>query len=144
MNEIEFTLKAIELLEAINNDDLATTITLVKLLNDNYKYVDGLLGLHELIPLTEIINKTGGQPNESFLYTLNNLENIQNNEEIKWHLIITRLIIKQDKEEIKDFILQYIYNDESTLKNYQIGALVRLCVIIDDYELLADIRKRVS
>lgn len=144
MNEIEFTLKAIELLEAINNDDLATTITLVKILNDNYKYVDGLLGLHELIPLTEIINKTGGQPNESFLYTLDNLENIQNNEEIKWHLIVTRLIVQQDREAIKDFILEYLYNNETTLKNYQIGALVRLCVIIDDYELLSDVRKRIS
>ena len=145
MNEIEFATKAIELLQAINEDNLPVTIELVNLLNDNYKYVEGKLGLHELIPLVDIVNKTGGEVNQSFLYALDNLQNMRNNEEIKWHLTVTRLIVKQDKNEIENFVLDFLHNyDANNVKNYQIGALIRLCVVIDNYNLLSEVHQIIA
>jgi hypothetical protein len=141
MSEIEVTIKAIDLLEAIKNNDLEKTINLVNWLNLNFQPVEGLLTLNELISFHEILESLK-KTNESFEYALYNLNGIENKDEMLWHVTIMKLVQNSNEDEIKAFILSILKNEE--VLKYQRGALVRLSVVIDDYDLLRKVRAKIA
>jgi hypothetical protein len=133
MNEKEIILKSINLLEAIRVNDVSLTKSLVEELNNNFIPTENVTTFNELIPLYDIYNNLK-VPNESFEYVINNLNNIYNVDRIKWSILIRKLLIENNKENMKNLIVDTL--SQEIVFNYQIPLLIQLCVTIDRYDLL--------
>lgn len=141
MNEKEIILKSINLLEAIRINNVSLTKSLVEELNNNFVPTENITTFNELIPLYDIYNNLK-VPNESFEYVINNLNNIYNVDRIKWSILIRKLLIENNKENIKNLIIDTL--SQEIIFDYQIPLLVQLCVTIDRYDLLNQIREKIK
>lgn len=132
----DILLNALSLLEAIYKNDLEKAKILVDYLNNNFEPQDGLYFLNDIIPLNSIVNNVN---NDTVLYVLNNLKHMPEAiEQLKWNINSIYLLKENDPEIIKEFILNIINNNK--IQNYQIPVLIQLCVTIDNYDLLENIR----
>ena len=132
----DILLNALSLLEAIYKNDLEKAKILVDYLNNNFEPQDGLYFLNDIIPLNSIVNNVN---NDTVLYVLNNLKHMPEAiEQLKWNINSIYLLKENDPEIIKEFILNIINNNK--IQNYQIPVLIQLCVTIDNYDLLKNIR----
>lgn len=132
----DILLNALSLLEAIYKNDLEKAKILVDYLNNNFEPQDGLYFLNDIIPLNSIVNNVN---NDTVLYVLNNLKHMPEAiEQLKWNINSIYLLKENNPEIIKEFILNIINNNK--IQNYQIPVLIQLCVTIDNYDLLENIR----
>ena len=77
--------------------------------------------------------------NESYLYVVNNLHNLEA-DELKWNLNVSAMMKKNNNNEISNFLKKQLSLLE-TLQKYQINSLIRLSLKINDYNSLNKIRK---
>ena len=138
----EIIMTSISLLNAINNNDLNLTKELVENLNTNFVPTEDMRNLNQLISFSDIIENRNYESNESLEYALNNLNNVINTNIVKWNINFTKLILNKNKNDIETFILNNL-NKEQIL-DYEIQGLIQLCVTIDRYDLLNQIREIIS
>ena len=138
----EIIMTSISLLNAINNNDLNLTKELVENLNTNFVPTEDMRNLNQLISFSDIIENRNYEINESLEYALNNLNNVINTNIVKWNINFTKLILNKNKNDIETFILNNL-NKEQIL-DYEIQGLIQLCVTIDRYDLLNQIREIIS
>lgn len=137
MDKNDIILKAISLLEAIKKDDIEEAKNLVTYLNNNFEPTEELYYLNGLIPLHSVVIH---YRNNTFLYVLDNLQHTgNNNEQLKWNVHTTNLLKRANYQEMENFILDFIKNN-TTIENYQMPNLIQICVTIDNYDLLNEIR----
>lgn len=142
MNNREIMLMSISLLNAINENDLTTTKILVQDLNDNFQPSPNMQNLNQLISFSDIIENKNFEINESFDYAINNLCNISNIDEIKWLITVLELLKNKNIIEIENFILQSL--EKNIIRDYEIQSLIQLCVTIDRYDLLNQLKDKIS
>lgn len=138
----EIIMTSISLLNAINNNDLSLTKELVENLNTNFVPTEDMQNLNQLISFSDIVENRNYEVNESLEYALNNLNNVINTNIVKWNINFTKLILNKNKNDIETFILNNL-NKEQIL-DYEIQGLIQLCVTIDRYDLLNQIREIIS
>lgn len=138
----EIIMTSISLLNAINNNDLNLTKELVENLNVNFIPTEDMKNLNQLISFSDIAENRNYEINESLEYALNNLNNVINTNIVKWNINFTKLILNKNKNDIETFILNNL-NKEQIL-DYEIQGLIQLCVTIDRYDLLNQIREIIS
>ena len=138
----EIIMTSISLLNAINNNDLNLTKELVENLNTNFVPTEDMQNLNQLISFSDIVENRNYEINESLEYALNNLNNVINTNIVKWNINFTKLILNKNKNDIETFILNNL-NKEQIL-DYEIQGLIQLCVTIDRYDLLNQIREIIS
>ena len=138
----EIIMTSISLLNAINNNDLNLTKELVENLNINFVPTEDMQNLNQLISFSDIVENKNYEINESLEYALNNLNNVINTNIVKWNINFTKLILNKNKNDIETFILNNL-NKEQIL-DYEIQGLIQLCVTIDRYDLLNQIREIIS
>ena len=138
----EIIMTSISLLNAINNNDLNLTKELVENLNTNFVPTEDMRNLNQLISFSDIVENRNYEINESLEYALNNLNNVINTNIVKWNINFTKLILNKNKNDIETFILNNL-NKEQIL-DYEIQGLIQLCVTIDRYDLLNQIREIIS
>ena len=138
----EIIMTSISLLNAINNNDLNLTKELVENLNTNFVPTEDMRNLNQLISFSDIIENRNYESNESLEYALNNINNVINTNIVKWNINFTKLILNKNKNDIETFILNNL-NKEQIL-DYEIQGLIQLCVTIDRYDLLNQIREIIS
>ena len=84
MTESEIVSKAIDLVEAINNNDLTNTIEIIDYFNNNFTPTKSIPNLNNQIPLYELIIKHIN--NECYYYLLDNLQWFDNIDQLKWDI----------------------------------------------------------
>lgn len=141
MDNKEFILQAIALIEYIKEDNLAATKELITWFNNNFQPNNDFPNLNELIPLQEIMSSLSTL-NNSLSYAILNIENMYNIEQLKWHFQIIQLINTRNYDEITDFIINCLASEN--IKDYQIANLIQLSVTVDRYDLLHQIREKVK
>lgn len=130
MTETDLVLTTIELLKAINQNDLENTKILVDYLNNNFEPMEGFMSLDEVIPLNDMLNNN----NESFLYVINNLQNYPNIDRIQWYITVKMLQSNNDNNKIEQFIIDSI--NSNNVEDYQVINLINLCTRTQRYDLL--------
>lgn len=133
----EIISSAILLTEAIEKNEIELTQTLVDYLNNNFELLDDFSCLTEIIPLYSMSNDLK-YITDAFLYTIDNLNYIKDIQKLKWNTNATLSISDLDK---KNFILNFI-NSTDTIESYQMPFLIQSCMIINDYELLNQIKTK--
>lgn len=130
MTTEENILKSIELIQAVNNNDLSSTIDIVEYFNNNLKSANNLINfdLHLASKINEYYN------NESFIYMIDNL-NVLKDSSLKWTLNILTMQKSEDSEEIEKFITEKV-EQINNFETYQINSLIELCLSKDRYDLL--------
>lgn len=133
--------KSISLLEAIKVNDINNVKLLVEDLNNNFIPSGQIISLDEIIPLQAIYNDKPDDVNESFLYVVNNLKNVNQAPQLKWYIKAIFALRNKDINVIVKIITDSLANG---IENFQIGLLIQMCVTIDRYDLLAEIRKYIK
>ena len=134
MTENEIFMVTLELLEAMRLDNLEETKNIVNYLNNNLdktQYLDSFIPFYTLY-------ETNDQ-NESLIYAITNLRQLQKVDQLKWNISINNLISNNNNNDILNFILKSLENIDN-LTDYQLKSLIRLSVKIDRYDLLRQIR----
>ena len=142
MENKQLVLTVMELLNAIEQNDLIQTKFLVLELNNNFIPTSENQNLNQLIPYMDILENKNFEANESLEYCINNLNNVSNIERAKWLITIFKLLKDLNKDEISNFITNFINQDEEIL-DYQMVSLVQLCVTIDRYDLLNLLQEKI-
>lgn len=130
MLDNEAMIKLIELIKAVEEDNLELTKELVKYFNEatNIKNVPNINEHFNLNNIKKYIN------NESFMYVINNTVGI--NKRTKWEFKITQLKNNNNKDEIENFILDCLNNNQIELNNQYLASLIQLSTMINRYDLL--------
>ena len=137
MTESEILLIVMDLLNAMQTENLEETKKLVDFLNKNFVPIDQVKNFNELIPVHKLVSDN--ENNESYLYVVNNLHNLEA-DELKWNLNVSAMMKKNNNNEISNFLKKQLSLLE-TLQKYQINSLIRLSLKINDYNSLNKIRK---
>ena len=137
----EIILTAISLLNAIKDNNLDLTKELVENLNNNFQPNPDLTDLGQIISFFAIFENNNFDSNDALDYALENLNNVNNTETTKWIIKFSKLMSERNEEKIKEFITEYLNSDK--IYDYQTANLIQLCIIIDDYELLEQVRKKI-
>jgi hypothetical protein len=136
MENKELILCALDILEAIKFNNIESIKPLVEtcntLISDNSDDVD----IYSLLPAGEIFDD---YDNEAYKYFILNI-NLPNFERLRWNLTIRDL--GSDIEETTAFITQTL-NNVDELPGYVITSLIYLCIKINRYDLLSDIRNKI-
>lgn len=129
MNDKEIVLYSIELVQSIRSNDLEKAIILVQNLNniDSNDNID----LGAIIQLGSLIND---YLNDTLLYVINNLQNIQV-DEIKW-FVEYKNILKASLKEQEEFLINRL---NENLHDYQALNLISLAIHTNRYDLLDQI-----
>lgn len=137
-SEKQLLLRAIELLKAIQDDDINLTQNLVQDLNGDFEnrkeknlYFNNILVNH---------NKFN---NESYKYMIYNLQYLTNAETIQWEFEINSLLKENNKNQLKNFIAT-ISQSEDPIPHYKKNALVQICITLDKYDLLEQLMERLE
>lgn len=134
----------IDLIESIKVNDLEKTKLNINLFNNSYNFKDNF-GIYEILPVqTFAYTLDNGYNNESLYYMLDNINglSVEDAEEIKWNLLINYLSNKP--EEIKEFILEILKNNEWKKYPYKIYSLIRLASANQDYDSLILIKENLN
>ena len=127
-------------LNAIEQDNMDEAIDLVNYLNNNFEPLENLQQLNEIIPLGIWYNQRKDNINETFKYVLNNLQFIDNMEQLRWFVKAQSLMIEGDEYILSQFIINCLEED---LYDYQLSYLIQICVTIDRYDLLNELRNKI-
>ena len=138
MTESEIVSKAIDLVEAINNNDLTNTIEIIDYFNNNFTPTKSIPNLNNQIPLYELIIKHIN--NECYYYLLDNLQWFDNIDQLKWDIKVQQLKIYGTTEEIVNFILNTLNN---SISPRQANSLINLAVKVDKYDFLPIIKTKI-
>lgn len=98
-------IKIIDLIIAIQDNNLDKAKELVKYLNNNFIIVDNEINLEELLGL---FNKNFDINNETIDYVLDNLNYLNNIDFLKWNRKISKLIFNKNFDEIKQFVFSQL------------------------------------
>lgn len=140
MNENNLILNIMDLINAIQNDDLELTKEKVEYINTNIVDIQSIGSLHDFIPFFEL---SFLYDNKSYRYSLTNLKSLSNVEQLLWKLEIKDLINTNNKNKINDFISTFLQNN-SIIQNYQFASLIQMATIADNQILLQEIRERIK
>lgn len=146
MEKKELILKSISVIEAIENNDLEKVKILIDDLNYNLEQKEINEGVtyysSEFIPFNQLINSEKSL-NETLLYVVSNLNGIYGGREnIEWRVKTLLLLNSQDRNnKIENFIIDFIENN-STIEDYKMSMLIQMCIIIDRYDLLKQIKTK--
>lgn len=144
--ELDVILNATALLQAINNNNLESTIELVNWLNENFQQdsIENVPVLSTVLPLGNLI-KYFTLDNKALEFTVNNLKNFDNINglgRIKWKLLVNTYLQKENKtEEIANLLENYL--DNNLLESYQISGFISICTNINRYDLLKRLQERI-
>ena len=105
MTENEVIIKTIELFNAAKNNNITEVEEIVNYLNNNFEPSDLIPALDGFLPFERIFDKTA---NESLFYILDNLIYLDQKDKIKWDINIKELRKNNNRQEIKEFIVQFI------------------------------------
>lgn len=131
MTENEVIIKTIELFNAAKNNNITEVEEIVNYLNNNFEPSDLIPALNGFLPFERVFDKT---TNESLFYILDNLIYLDQKDKIKWDINIKELRKNNNKQEIKEFIIQFI---DKELFDWQLNDLISLCVFIGDLNLVS-------
>ena len=144
--ELDVILNATALLQAINDDNLESTIELVNWLNENFQQdsIENIPILSTVLPLSNLI-KYFTLDNKALEFTVNNLKNFDNInslDRIKWKLLVNTYLQKEtETEEIASLLENYL--DNNLLESYQISGFISICTNINRYDLLKRLQERI-
>lgn len=127
----EVILKSIELIQAIEAEDLNMTKELVEYFNANPDSINNSINFHQHFSdsVAKYVN------NEAFAYTLNNLKDFEDSH-LRWTLQILQLQkMENNSNAIEAFIFDKIANAD-VLEPYQLGSVVDLCTANNRLDLL--------
>lgn len=136
MLDNEAMVNLIDLINAVNEDNLELTKKIVDYFNEvtNIKQVPNINQHFTLEDIRKNIN------NESFNYVVNNIKGM--NDYTKWELKVAKLKNNNSEEEIENFILDYLNNEN--LNNQKLSSLIQLATNINRYDLLNLIAKKLK
>lgn len=137
MNKQEIISNANLLVEAIEENKIELTQVLVDYLNNNFQLLDNFSYITEIIPLYTMANNLE-YITDAFLYAIDNLNYIENVQKLKWNVNVTLLMNNSNR---KDVILNFI-KSTNDIENYQMPFLIQSCMLINDYELLNQIKTK--
>lgn len=132
----EILIAIMDLLSAMEENNLEETKKLVDFLNNNFTPSEEMQNYDKFIPIYDLYNSNVF--NESYIYVIYNLNYVSSSEELKWNLITNDLIAKNNKDEILNFIYKIL--SEKYMSNYQLNSVMRLCVKLNRYDILKEIR----
>ena len=132
----EILIAIMDLLSAMEENNLEETKKLVDFLNNNFIPSEEMQNYDKFIPIYDLYNSNVF--NESYIYVIYNLNYVSSSEELKWNLITNDLIAKNNKDEILNFIYKIL--SEKYMSNYQLNSVMRLCVKLNRYDILKEIR----
>lgn len=144
--ELDVILNATALLQAINSDNLESTIELVNWLNENFQRysIENVPVLSVVLPLGNLI-KYFTLDNKALEFTVNNLKNFDDVNglgRIKWKLLVNTYLQKEtETEEIASLLENYL--DNNLLESYQISGFISICTNINRYDLLKRLQERI-
>lgn len=144
--ELDVILNATALLQAINDDNLESTIESVNWLNENFQQdsIENIPILSTVLPLSNLI-KYFTLDNKALEFTVNNLKNFDNInslDRIKWKLLVNTYLQKENEtEEIARLLENYL--DNNLLESYQIPGFISICTNINRYDLLKRLQERI-
>lgn len=138
-NSLQMAANLIDLFLAIKDNNLEEAKNLVPILNNqllennNQIYVNEILGLNNLSTIPN---------NETLSYVLDNLSNIDDSNQIRWYLQTEDIIqdftnLKINNVKIKNFIIEKM---PVVSQYYEYSTLIRMIHLIQDYDLLLDLR----
>lgn len=152
MDEKTIGLAIIDLQLAMEADDLDKAKELVEFLNTNYSYDDRDPAGHptDHFVLSSCINlfeNAEYTANETYFYVVDNLLNYPGIEILKWTQKVSHFIAGGDKDgnvktEAEAFIRDALKTDN--LKLYQYNDLIRLSTIVQNYDLLRELRLKLA
>lgn len=140
MTDSQVLTKAIDLIQAINSNNIEETKNIIDYFNENFNSNENAENLNSIIPIFELSNKHFDNP--SFLYMLDNLQNLLYVDQLKWNIEFKKIKLENDKNKILDFILKYLKQDR--LELYQLNSLTYLAVINERYDLLNKIKSKIE
>lgn len=141
MEEKLIFLKALNLVAAVNNNNINETKELVTWLNNNFQSNDEIPDLDTIVSLDQLAKPLPNELNESYEYVVFNLNNI-NSARFKSHLTTRNLVKEKDFNKIEQFVNNYL--EEENIENFKIADLIQLCISVDRYDLLDKVRKTLS
>lgn len=141
MEEKLILLKALNLVAAVNNNNINETKELVTWLNNNFQSNDEIPDLDTIVSLDQLAKPLPNELNESYEYVVFNLNNI-NSARFKSHLTTRNLVKEKDFNKIEQFVNNYL--EEENIENFKIADLIQLCISVDRYDLLDKVRKTLS
>ena len=133
-------LHSIDLIEAIQINDLEKTQEEVAWLNNNFAKSDLIPTLDQIISLPDIV-KPLPDINESYIYMVFNLKNLDT-ERYKFHLTMINLSKERNIEKIEQFLSQTLSQED--MEDYKFADLIQMCVTIDRYDLLQQVREKLN
>lgn len=136
MENKELILCALDILEAIKLNNIESIKPLIETFNTLISDNDDNVDVYSLLPAGEIFDD---YDNEAYKYFVFNI-NLPDLERLRWNLTIRDLGLKT--EEATAFIIQTL-NDMDSLPEYVVASLIYLCVKINRYDLLSDIRIKI-
>lgn len=139
MENKDLILESIPIIKAIRENNLEESKILINNFNLQQSKENIVHYMDDYIPFTTLINSPKTL-NETLLYVANNLNNIQNRETLKWRIEILLLLQSPNRNiDVANFIINFLENN-SSIEKYQMPLLVQMCVTIDRYDLLEQIR----
>lgn len=126
-------LNLISLLKAINDNNITNTIQIVDYINNNLSdttIIDSTLLISSIDQMSSY--------NQSLDYTVNNLNNIKDIEDIKWFFHIKNLIIDKNNLQLEKEIENYLSNN--IFNEFRNNQLNQVSVIINRPDLLLKIK----
>lgn len=148
--EYELGLAMINLQLAVNEDNLEDAKTLVSFLNTNYAYEENDDNRAKFV-LEDCLNLISNTPyNTTFKYVLDNLQNYNLYDEVRWDLYIRYYENLLDNNKDNELIINTIYNfilsnlEKDDLVIYQYNDLIRLIYKIQDFSLLRIVKEKLE
>lgn len=140
MTDSQILTKAIDLIQAIDNNNIEETKNIINYFNENFDSNENPENLNSIIPIFELSNKHFDNP--SFLYMLDHLQNLLYVDQLKWNIEFKQIKLENNKNKTLDFILRYLEQDK--LELYQLNSLTYLAVINERYDLLNKIKSKIE
>lgn len=131
---------SISLIIAIRENDIKNAQLLVEELNNNFIPTEQIWSLDNIIPLKELYNEFNNA-NDTLIYVINNLQHINNNDALKWVTTAILALRNNDIDAITDIIIETL---KGPMINEQIIFLTQMCVTIDRYDLLKELRDKIK
>lgn len=139
MESRDYILDSMLMIKTISDNDLEKMKILINDFNSKQQQEDITHWMDNFIPFNQLMSSPKTL-NETLLYVVNNLDNIEKREVLKWRIENLLLLQSPNRDaNIENFIINLLENN-TTIKEYQMPMLIQMCVTIDRYDLLEQIR----
>ena len=139
MESRDYILDSMLMIKTISDNDLEKMKILINDFNSKQQQENITHWMDNFIPFNQLMSSPKTL-NETLLYVVNNLDNIEKRESLKWRIENLLLLQSPNRDvNIENFIINLLENN-TTIKEYQMPMLIQMCVTIDRYDLLEQIR----